>query len=44
MTFQSSQEILSYLLKPFVAVSVFMTFLIEGKQRELLKFYPVSIK
>ena len=27
MTFQSSQEILSYLLKPFVAASVFMTFL-----------------
>lgn len=27
MTFQFSQEILNYLLKPFVAVSVFMTFL-----------------
>lgn len=54
MTFQSSQEILSYLLKPFVAASVFMTFLsalMKGsgilyldKSIDLLFSYPIKTK
>lgn len=54
MTFQSSQEILSYILKPFVAVSVFMTFLsalMKGsgilyldKSVDLLFSYPIKTK
>lgn len=54
MTFQSSQEILNYLLKPFVAVSIFMTFLsalMKGsgilyldKSIDVLFTYPIKIK
>lgn len=54
MTFQSSQEILNYLLKPFVVVSIFMTFLsalMKGsgilyldKSIDLLFSYPIKTK
>ena len=54
MTFQYPQEIFNYLLKPFVVVSIFMTFLsalIKGsgilyldKSIDLLFSYPIKIK
>lgn len=54
MTFQSPQEIFNYLLKPFVVVSIFMTFLsalIKGsgilyldKSIDLLFSYPIKTK
>lgn len=54
MTFQSPQEILNYLLEPFVVVSIFMTFLsalMKGsgilyldKSIDLLFSYPIKTK
>lgn len=54
MTFQYPQEIFKYLLKPFVVVSIFMTFLsalIKGsgilyldKSIDLLFSYPIKTK
>lgn len=54
MTFQSPQEIFKYLLKPFIVVSMFMTFLsalIKGsgilyfdKSIDLLFSYPIKTK